>query len=138
MSHLKLNSCQEHYPPLHKFPIPCFFLTLMLSPSSMFSSILPSSNVKFVQNGPPKVSFPASGFTVLSLMNYTLQNPSRFSVRVFRTPVASAFHYPMAAKVDPGYRSVQQSEQQRYVPRYGSSSSPMLGLIENSRIRTCH
>ncbi|KAF8816783.1 hypothetical protein BYT27DRAFT_6377321 [Phlegmacium glaucopus] len=78
----------------------------------MFSSILPnaSSSAKFVHNGHPK-------------------NSSRFSVRVFRTPTASVFPYPMAAKVDLGYRSVQQSEQQRYIPRYASSSSRMSGLI---------
>lgn len=59
-------------------------------------------------------------------MKQMLQNPSRFAVRVFRTPTASAFPYPsMAAKVDLGYRSVQQSEQQRYAPRYVSSSSLM-------------
>ena len=56
------------------------------------------------------------------------QNPSRFSVRVFRTPAAST--YPMATKVDLGYRSVQQSEQQRFVPRYGYSSSILSGPTE--------
>ena len=99
----------------------------------MFSSILPnaSSSAKFVQNGNPKV--PSLRFTVLSLMKSMSQNPSRFSVRVFRTPVASNFVYPMAAKVDFGYRSVQQSEQQRYVPRYASYSFPFLALTESAK-----
>jgi hypothetical protein len=56
-------------------------------------------------------------------MKYISQNPSRFSVRVFRTPAPSTFAYPTATKVDLGYRSVQQSEQQRYVPRYVFSPS---------------
>ena len=60
-------------------------------------------------------------------MKYISQNPSRFSVRVFRTPAPSTFAYPTATKVDLGYRSVQQSEQQRYVPRYVFSPSLLSG-----------
>src|ERR1700678_3704389 len=83
----------------------------------MFSSMLPdayaSSSVKYVQNGPPKVSSTSFTFPVLSLIKYTFQNPSRFSVRVFKTSVASAFPYPVAAKVDLGYRSLHRSQTAR-------------------------
>ena len=129
MFHLKLNSCREHDPPYINFPYLVLFLRWrwVVPPSSMFSSILPnaSSTAKFVQNGHPKVSQLLD--SVLSLMKSISQNPSRFSVRVFRTPAASSYSYPTATKVDLGYRSVQQSEQQRYVPRYTSSSSIYYG-----------
>ena len=107
----------------------------------MFSSILPnaSSSAKFVQNGHSRV--PSTfRFTILSLMKSMSQNPSRFSVRVFRNPAASTFSYPMATKMDFGYRSVQQSEQQRYVPRYAFSSSLLSGLLKlgNPHISSNH
>ena len=78
--------------------------------------------------------------SVLSLMKSISQNPSRFSVRVFRTPAASSYSYPTATKVDLGYRSVQQSEQQRYVPRYAYSSSIFSGPTKlwNPHINSNH
>jgi len=67
---------------------------------------------------------------------------NRFSLRVFRTPTASVFPYPMTAKVDLGYRSVQQSEQQRYIPRYDASSisltSGLNGISEPARTTSNH
>ena len=66
------------------------------------------------------------------------QNPSRFSVRVFRTPAASAFAYPTATKVDLGYRSVQQSEQQRYGPRYAYSLSRYIYYRDPPKICNPH
>ncbi|KJA16724.1 hypothetical protein HYPSUDRAFT_47096 [Hypholoma sublateritium FD-334 SS-4] len=59
----------------------------------MFASFLPSTSSKLAQNGPSKPS------------------SNRFSVRVFKTQSNVPFPYPVAPKVEPGYRSNSQREQ---------------------------
>ena len=125
MSHLKLNSCREHDPAYINFPYLVLFLCWrwVVPPSGIFSSILPNafSTAKFVQNGHPKV--PSTfRFTSFSHEIYLPEPLSVLCPSFFRTPAASSYSYPTATKVDLRYHSVQQSEQQWYVPRYAYSS----------------